>query len=281
MRQALCLVMLALSLQATAELPRDTLPVRLQAAQRLVSLNHLVEALQQFQAILVLEPDCGQALFGAGWIYNQQRKYDRAIATLARGCQLSPSQSSMHSELAYAHYKLGNIEGALQAYSQACQLEPTNARLWVSLGDVNFELKKDSQAASVAYRKAVELGSLDGSVFYRLGWCCNDLGQFEEALAPLRRASQLHPKAAAVWLELGYSLLRCGRSQESVQALVQANVLEPKLRLGHLYLGRAYLQLGQSAQAREQVEALKSIDIESARQLEVEITRSPDRSPDL
>ena len=166
------------------------------------------------------------------------------------------------------------MDACLQAYTKACQVKPDSAPSWAGLGNAQFEFKKDSPAAATAYLKAVEQGAKGGDVLYRLGWCLNHQGQSAKALPYFKQAAEVEPKSAAVWLEWGYGLLLNKQYGEAVEALTRANVLDPKLRLGHLYLGRAYLLMGNRQQARRQVEELKVIDVDSARQLDAELKKA-------
>jgi len=254
--------------------PTLTVEALLRSAQQLRSESRLDEALEKYRQVLSREPTSITALYNLGWICNEQRKYESAVTWLKRGCELDPSHASMWCELAFAYYKLANIESSIQSYRRASELNQESSAPWVGLGDVQYELRKDSQAAIQAYLKALELGSKSALVKYRLGWSYNDLGEFEKAIPYLQQASELEPRSPGVWLEWGYALLRTSRYDQAVTALKQAVLLDPNLRLGHLYLGRAYILMGNLQGASGEIQALQKIDVESARQLESEIRKA-------
>lgn len=264
----------ALSLQTTPlAQTTPTLEQMLKGAENLVKERRLDEAVQSYKSIFGKHPKSALALYQIGWIYNEQNKYDTAARWLKQAADLNPNDPSVQVELAFALYKLKNIEGSAAAYQKASQLKPDLVSAWVGLGDLLFELKKDYKAAAEAYAKATSLGVEEAPVHYRLGWCYNELKRFKEAEPSLKKAVQLEDKAAAAWLEWGYSLLRTQRPEEAVQALTRATVLEPKQPLGHLYLGRAFIQMGQKDKAQAQVQRLKALDPTAAQQLQQEVKK--------
>ena len=264
----------ALVLLSGAWAQPTSVPELLSSAEKLVSEKRLEEALEQYKNVFGQDERSTTALFNIGWIYNEQHKYDSATRWLKKGAQVDPKDAKIQHELGFAYAKLNNAGGSIDAYSKACQLKPERAASWVGLGDAQFEMKKDYSAAANAYLKAIEVGANSAATLYRLGWCQNQLDQFDKAQANLKKAADLEPKSAAIWLEWGYALLRNNQPSEAAQALTRANVIDPKLRLGHLYLGRAYLKMGNKKQAQRQVEELKELDLESARQLDAEIRKS-------
>jgi tetratricopeptide (TPR) repeat protein len=251
--------------------PAPALTEMLAKAEKLVSEKRLDEALEQYKTVFGQDERSTTALFNIGWIYNEQRKYDSASRWLKKGAQIDPQDAKIQHELGFAYAKLDNAGACIDAYSKACQLKPDRAASWVGLGDAQYEMKKDYSAAASAYLKAVEAGANSAATLYRLGWCQNHLNQFDKAQANLKKAADLEPKSAAIWLEWGYALLRNQQPSEAVQALTRANLLDPKQRLGHLYLGRAYLKLGNKKQALRQVDELRGLHLETARQLDAEI----------
>lgn len=260
---------LALTLMATAEPVADLL----KSAEKSVSEKRLEDALEQYKAAFGQDEKSITALYNIGWIYNEQHKYDTAARWLKKGAALDPKDARIQHELGFALSKLNNSEGSVAAYTQATLLQPERADSWVGLGDAYYELRSDYMAATRAYLKAVELGTNSAPTLYRLGWCQNHQNQFKEAQANLKRAADAEPKSAPIWLEWGYSLLRDGKNDEAAQALTRALVIDPKLRLGHLYLGRAYIGLRNKQLAKRQVEELRALDHEMARQLDAELRK--------
>lgn len=274
--QHLIAALVAISLWAGAGAQPNSPGVseKLTTAERLVSEKKLEEALEAYKEVLAQDERSTTAYFNIGWIYNEQRKYDSASRWLKKGASVDPQDARIQHELGFAYSKLQNTEACIQAYSKACELKPERIDSWTGLGDACFEMKKDYPAAIKAYQKAVDLGSNAAEVLYHLGWCYNHQSQFDQGQSYLKRAAEKSPKAAPIWLEWGYSLLQLKKYDEASQALTRALVLEPKLPLGRLYLGRAYLGMGKKQQAKAQLQELRALDSELARQLEADLRSS-------
>jgi tetratricopeptide (TPR) repeat protein len=264
---------LALSLSLSAQPANRSVAEILASGEKFVKEKQLDQALEEYRAALLKDPKSATALYNIGWIYNEQNKFDSAARFLKQGLEKYPGDYNFHNELGYAHYKLGNQEGAIASYTRATELKPDSASAWLGLADVLYEMKKDAPGAAAAYEKAIANGASGAAAFYRVGWAYNDQKQFEKALPHLKKAAELEPRSAPVWLEWGYSLLRLERSEEAVQALTRALSLDNKLRLGFVYLGRAYIQLGQKDKAKAQAEALRSLDPVAAKELDAEIKK--------
>jgi superkiller protein 3 len=56
-------------------------------------LNRLKDALDQFQAILELDPSQYSAKVEIGWIYCQQRKYDEALSLIQDAIENSTEEN--------------------------------------------------------------------------------------------------------------------------------------------------------------------------------------------
>lgn len=264
------LIVLTLWNCAAAQPASQVVNEKLTTAERLVSEKRLEEALEAYKEVLGQDERSTTAYFNIGWIYNEQRKYDSASRWLKKGAQVDPQDARIQHELGFAYSKLQNIEACIQAYTKACELKPERIDSWVGLGDACFEMKKDYPAAIKAYQKAVDLGSSAAEVLYHLGWCYNHQGQPEQGQSCLKRAAEKSPPSAPIWLEWGYSLLQLKKYDEASQALTRALVIEPKLPLGRFYLGRAYLGMGKKQQAKTQLQELRGLDADLARQLEAD-----------
>ena len=249
------------------------LSTRLGVADRFLAGHKWVEALGIYKGILAEQPACKEALYGSGWVYNQQGKFDLSVPLLTQASGSWPEDFRIWNELGYAFYRLGNVEKAGEAYTRAAELDPS-FQSYRFLGDVLYDFKRETPLILAAYQKALDRGCRDPLVYYRMGWCLNERGEFLQAVVQLRLSLQGAPKMSASWLELGYALLRSGQIEEAVPALRKAVSLEPGLRLAHLYLGRAHLLQKDLTGAEKEVNSLRNLDPELSRQLQNELNQS-------
>jgi len=247
---------------------------RLGVADQFLAKHKWVEALQCYRTILAEQPACKEAVYGTGWVYNQQGKFDLSVPCLTQASRRWPEDFRIWNELGYAFYRLGNVEKACEAYTRAAELDQTSFQSYRFLGDVLYDFKRETSLILAAYQKALDRGCRDSLVYYRMGWCLNERGEFAQAAVQLRLSLQGAPAMAASWLELGYALLRSGQIEDAVQALRKAVSLEPGLRLAHLYLGRANLLQKDLIGADKEVTLLRNLDPELSRQLQMELNKS-------
>jgi tetratricopeptide (TPR) repeat protein len=246
-------------------------------ADKAVAEKRYDEALELYKQAFGKDPKSSKALSNIGWIYNEQRKYETAARWLRQAQKLAPGDYEIQCELGFAAHKLGQSQEALKAFTQATTLKPDLARAWQGLGDAQHELKRDYKAATQAYLKAIEAGSKEWLVLYRLGWGLNQMEQFESAAGYLKKAVEVQPKAAVVWLEWGYALMNNQQLPEAAEALTRAVVLDPNLKLGRLYLGQVFLQQGRRDLVQNEIDSLRQLDEPSARKLEELLKASPQK----
>jgi tetratricopeptide (TPR) repeat protein len=117
-----------------------------------------------------------------------------ALASAAPGTTASTSAPSVGNLIAQAHQleRSSDLQGALKIAQQAVELGPTSAEAWVTLGDIEDDLK-DHVDAIIDYNKAI---ALNPDYAYAYQTKCGtevDLNQNTEALADCAKAIGLNP----------------------------------------------------------------------------------------
>jgi tetratricopeptide (TPR) repeat protein len=145
-------------------------PALVGRAEALLALGDRDQALKSFEAAVSADPtlaplrtrievlrvrgqqeDVAEARKAseAGRFDDARRAYDRAIAA-------SPESPFLYRELAAVLLRQGDLDGALQHASRAAELDPTDARGQVQLGEIH-EARKDTKGALSAYEAALAL----------------------------------------------------------------------------------------------------------------------------
>jgi tetratricopeptide (TPR) repeat protein len=180
----------------------------------LLALGDREQALKSFEAAVVADPsllplrtridvlrvraqqedvaDARKAL-EAGRLEEARRAYDRAVAG-------SPDSPFLYRESAGVSLKLGDLDGALRQAAKAVELEPTDARNQVLLGEVH-EARSDTKAALTAYDAALAIERTD---------------------AVAARAEALREKLALASMPIEFTQIEssAGLSREQLAALV-------------------------------------------------------------
>ena len=95
--------------------------------RRAVAYGHLDQfelAKADLESAIGLEPDGVWYQYRLGWTLNQMRRYDEAIDALGRATQLDPDYFWSWMELATAHDRMNNRQGAALAYHEAARIRP-------------------------------------------------------------------------------------------------------------------------------------------------------------
>jgi predicted Zn-dependent protease len=85
------------------------------------------------------------------------RQYGEAIRYYRQALQLKPDDVDIHNGLGLALHYSGNSVEAVRILTQGSSKDPSFQRIWLTLGFV--QLQTDRDAASLALKKAVELGA--------------------------------------------------------------------------------------------------------------------------
>jgi tetratricopeptide (TPR) repeat protein len=106
--------------------PRDPGP-HMKLARNYWKLGNTIMAAQEFQIAVSVDPDCAECFFEMGRLYRELRHWDFSIRALRKAAALAPAE----------------------------------ARIWLLLGDVNYDVH-NRQEAELAYRKALAAGLAAG-----------------------------------------------------------------------------------------------------------------------
>jgi len=140
----------------------------------------------------------------AGWFYYRVKNYPRAVDKLERAVLQVPSAET-YCRLGQAKAKLGDLEGAVEAWEKGVSLDPRRADLYMQLGTVTLDQGQKEQA-ELFFQEAVRLEPDDTASWEPLARLYTARGAYTEAgacyenllrLDPSRR--ELIPQIAALY----------------------------------------------------------------------------------
>lgn len=116
------------------------------------------EALAVMEKLLEKQPDNFQAMNYVGYsLAEENRDLDRALKLLQKADELSPNQAYIIDSLAWALFRAGQAEKALEKIRRAVSLsDNTDAAIWEHYGDIASRLGHKEEARK-AYKKAIAL----------------------------------------------------------------------------------------------------------------------------
>ncbi|MGH7525385.1 MAG: tetratricopeptide repeat protein, partial [Gemmatimonadales bacterium] len=184
-----------------------------------------------------------------------QEMYDRAT-------ELDPTFALAFARLARVHISqfhfsdrtAARLAKARSAADSALRLQPNLAEAHLAAGQIHYWGELDYEAALREFRIAHAAGPGNGDLAWARGLVERRLGQWDQALADLRRAVELDPRSVIKALDLFEVHLRRRNYSEAEKYLARALELEPD---SPAYVYQALLIVTRSGDFPAAVEAIK------------------------
>ena len=162
----------------------------------LKELGRLDEAESSYTKAIALKPDYAEAHYNLGITLKELGRLDEAESSYTQAIALKPDYAEAHYNLGVTLQALGRLDEAKESYTQATALKPDFAE-----AHLNLTTTKKFDEQDEHYLKMMEL-YLDENISeeqrchinFGLAKACEDLGQFEKALAHYREGNALRKK---------------------------------------------------------------------------------------
>jgi tetratricopeptide (TPR) repeat protein len=215
-------------------------------------------ALVYAQLALSIEPDSALARTLLGDIYENLKRYDKAIEAYRQIPADSELRSNAEIEMAVNLQRLERPAEAKAMLAQLVAREPANYDAIMTLGNVH-RANEEFAAAAEVYSRAIALvpspRKEHWTAFYYRGICHERIKQWEKAEADFRKALALEPDQPLVLNYLGYSMIEKKIDLPEAMEMVRKAV-ELKPNDGYIVdsLGWAHYQLGEYEEAVRHLE---------------------------
>lgn len=236
------------------------------------------EALNDFDASLMIRPDNPQALCNRGVVLMALNRLDHALNDFERAIKKDPFLLEAHLNRAKVYKRMGRPaqwrsemntvnqlqrkktkEGGLPLYpgrnhyelrllKGALKLNPQSVPLLVMRGDL-YQRMGDSTAAMKDLRRATKLMPRYARAHRHLGFRLRENGDYKSAMASFKRAIALEPKNAANYDELGWTLVKDKKPKEALPYFDTALKISPDTQLYWNDLAEAQIFLGSYGKA--------------------------------
>lgn len=193
---------------------------------------------------VALKSDYVAARKALGSIQLKQRDWATARQTFTEVIRRQPADATVHAQLAFARYNLGELDQALESIDKAIRLTPSFSQAHNLRGGILLRQKRLDDALA-AYQKAALLEPKAAEVHANLAGVYKMKGRWDEALASYREAIRHQPEEAANHFELAVLLTdRQQNHQGAATAFKEAIRLRPDHAEAHINLGHALRKQG-------------------------------------
>jgi len=153
----------------------------------------------------------------------------------------SPGAWRPHDQLAFAYFKTGHFDQALQEYGKTAELHPADADLLLDWGLTYSNLNQLPQALEKLQQSAVLHPT--AHVYSQIGMVYGKLEKWPEALSALAAAEKLDPNFPDTYVYLGVVHSKTNQLLNAVQDFQRALALDPQNSRAQQFLRVAANQL--------------------------------------
>lgn len=187
------------------------------------------EAVGSFKKAISLKTEYKEALYYAGWCSIELKNYDEALTYLQKAKALWPNEPKVYLEIGYALENQGKKEEAKQHYTKCISLKSDYALGYKYLGYIYYDEENYTKALdNLKLYISYEPNSTSDEVYYRKGYCENELGKYSDAIASLNKANELYPDDASTYNELGYAYRQLENADDALKNYKKAMMLNSK-----------------------------------------------------
>jgi tetratricopeptide (TPR) repeat protein len=233
----------------------------------LQTIGALNAAQQNFDAALAaystrvdVHPNDAEAHQTLGYTYSRLDRRDEALAEFAINLLLNPGEADTYVAMSQVYLKAGEYAAAAEAARQAVKRKPGSKQARYALATALMRLDKPDEARqelsaferlqadeTAAVARQMTLNGLRREASVR-----SDTGEWDRAVALLRKVLELAPDDASSNVELGLALLRSGQPAEAVDRFKTAERLAASLEV-HQHLAAAYAALGRNDDSQREL----------------------------
>jgi TolB-like protein/DNA-binding winged helix-turn-helix (wHTH) protein/Flp pilus assembly protein TadD len=237
---------------------RDTLALQNKVASAIadqirINLNPREQAALKY--VKIVNPEAYVSYLKGRYFWNKRTAdgLKAALAYFNQAIEEDPTYAQAYSGLADSYALLGDWQYAVMTPKEALPKAKAAAikalELDSALGEAHNSLAFcldafdwDFGAAGKEFRRAIELNPSYATAHHWYAWHLSLLGQYDEAIAEMRKAENLDPLSLIINADLAELLLIAHSYDESIQQSRKTIEMDPNFALAHNQLGQAYLE---------------------------------------
>ena len=215
-------------LEAEKGQPKD-LKIKGDLAEAYEKAGQLENAEAVYNAMAALDPASAKKYHQWAFrVYDQAKKYDKAIVPAQKVIDLDPNDEMSYFFLGTTYHNLQRYDDEVAILQKILAVKPDFGYAWYQVGSAHIQQKKFKEAVA-AFKKYTELSPSEPNGWLSLGVCYMQLKDNESALEPLKKCVELKPDNAVAWynLALVYVNLKDNFSAKEIQTRLVS--LEPGL----------------------------------------------------
>lgn len=180
-----------------------------------------------------------EQLFTLSYIFEENQKYDDAVAFFHELTELYPLSKASWFALGLAYSWKRDFPNAIDAYLNVTCLDEETSTAFFNIGNAYFEMEDYPQALHY-YEETLRIDDQDFHAMSGIGDCYYSMNEFEKALDAYHQALILNSDTADALMGIITILQETGRASEAEDFIRQTVALEPRsfellFEILHLY----------------------------------------------
>ncbi|MEU0646077.1 tetratricopeptide repeat protein [Streptomyces umbrinus] len=188
-----------------------------------------------------------------GRLHRRAERYGQALDDFTAALVLDPQRGDTLMERALTHQQMGNTEDALADMDGAIRVHPDGAWNYVVRGRVNLTAGRLTEALA-DFEQAIELDPEQDWALASRAELHRAQGRYQEALADLDRALGIDPEYTWAYAERSRCLRQLERWDEAVHDMTRAADLDSESGWYRVHLADLLLDLGRHAEALQEAD---------------------------
>lgn len=179
------------------------------------NLGEFPLALKYFEIVLMLNPNCVEALNVTGSIYRQIGNFNQALDFFNQALKINSKFYLAWNNKGNCLYQMKEIDSALECFNKTLEIEPNFELSWNSKGRILLE-KNELDEALKCFDKALEINPKLHLAWYNIANVLTRQNNFEKALIYYDKALEIAPNLAEIWNDKGNLLSGTGKFEEAL-----------------------------------------------------------------
>jgi tetratricopeptide (TPR) repeat protein len=190
-----------------------------------IQRENLDKAIEQFQAILTIEPDDSYSALWLARLYRFENQHGQAEKVLRGILQHEPDNGQALEQLSQLLIDEGRSQEAIALLTQAAS-DSSEPEFYDLLGDA-YSQQKDWPKAEEAYRRAVDEDPDEPNHRHGLAEALLEEEKYPQALEQFQKLTELEPGTYQNYVRLSELYRRLGQFDQAQTSLVRAKQLAP------------------------------------------------------
>ncbi len=217
-----------------------------------LKVGQLENAAKAANESLAMDKDCIRARVLLGKVFIEQGQYTSAVRELTAAREAEPAVAEVHYLLGVAQEKSGDLEGALDSYRKALELDSSSTDPILAIGEVLVGMGQVDEALAYIEQNMTVAPNQPG-IYELAGRLAEMLGDYDKAEHYCQSACDLDYKNACYLESLAQAQFRTGRYGPAAESLEKLSASPDYKDRSWVYLmrGECLLELGRTEEARE------------------------------